>query len=77
MATESPKDIFTSDEFAALCQADRTRKFPDRRNTALNKGGSVDIFTDATGTVLAVVRYATITDEVRAEVAPLLAAARA
>lgn len=77
MASEKTEDILTSEEFAAHCQAHPELRFPDRRNIALNRGGSVDIYTDSTGTVLAVVRHVPITDAIRKEIAPLLAAAKA
>lgn len=72
-----PKDILTPEEFTALCRANPDLKFPDRRNNALNKGGAVDIYTATDGSILAVVRFVKITDAIRKEVEPLLAAARA
>ena len=70
------KRILTAEEFAELKKSPDAPVFPRRRNVALNKGGSVDIFTNDTEAV-AVLRHAARTPEIEAEVTPLLARAAA
>lgn len=71
---EDTDRILTPDEFIALQKTGA--KFGTRRNTALNKLGSVDIYSNATDAI-AVVRFAKIDADICQEIAPLLAAERA
>ena len=75
MPDETPKKILTEDEWKAR-QTGET-KWPARRSTSLNKGGSVDIYTSAAGEVVAILRFAKLTAEIEKEVTPLLAKAEA
>jgi len=75
MAQSSAPKILTADEFKAfLLAAKPPLKTASRRNVALNKGGSADIFTFSDRTQAARLNYAKPSPEIAAEIAPLFPA---
>lgn len=64
---DKPKDILTPNEWS---ERQRTTKesWPTRKNIALNKGGSVDIYTSIGGNVVAVIRHVPLNDERTTEI---------
>lgn len=77
MPNPAPENILSAEAFAEAQKKPGAPKIARRKNTSLNRGGSVDLCTTADGQAFAVVRYAEITPEVIREIAPLLEKAQA